>query len=164
MDYDEAIKLFEYDPWINGDLRWKISPSRNVKAGDIAGCSDNNGYRIVRYKDKAYKGHRIAWLMVYKSFPMGEIDHINGNTNDNRIANLRDVTAIGNAQNQKKAGNNSSGAVGVHWCNTRKIWISRINDNGERINLGSYNNLFDAACARKAAEIEIGYHTNHGRA
>src|SRR3546814_1788886 len=45
--------------------------------------------------------HRVAWAIHYGEWPNGQIDHINGDPSDNRIANLRDVSALENARNAK---------------------------------------------------------------
>lgn len=36
--------------------------------------------------------HRLAWAIHHDKWPENEIDHINGDKRDIRIANLRDVT------------------------------------------------------------------------
>ena len=43
----EVRRLFSYNKK-TGILRWKISPSKNVKAGDIAGTPNDKGYLKVR--------------------------------------------------------------------------------------------------------------------
>ena len=46
-----------------------------------------------------YKNHRKVWKSVYGEIPKGMvIDHINGNTLDNRIENLQCITQKQNIQ------------------------------------------------------------------
>lgn len=57
------------------------------------------GYRRVRLLGQSWAEHRVIWKMVHGVDPVGVIDHINGIRDDNRIANLRDVTPAQNGLN-----------------------------------------------------------------
>jgi len=63
---------------------------------------------------------------------MNEIDHINGNRNDNRIANLRLVTSSQNSFNMRLSIRNTSGIKGVHWDDVRKKWEISIKAGAKR--------------------------------
>lgn len=82
-------ELLSYDPE-TGIFRWSQERRRRVMAGDIAGTtSHRRGYRIICLDYRKYLAHRLAWLYVYGEWPQGEIDHINGYTDNNSIGNLR---------------------------------------------------------------------------
>lgn len=87
---------------------------------------------------------------------MYQIDHINGNRDDNRIENLREVTIQENRKNVTVA-RNASGVVGVTWAKKEGNWRASISINGRAINLGHFQNLEDAIACRKQAELEYGY-------
>jgi hypothetical protein len=110
-----------------------------------------------------YNAHRVAWALHSGEWPAGQIDHINGNPKDNRIANLRDVSGAENSRNQKLRCTNTSGAMGVHWDAKGKKWRCNIRANGNRIHLGTFTELSEAVAARKSAETAYGFHPNHGR-
>jgi hypothetical protein len=121
-----------------------------------------NGYIFFRIFDKHYGGHRLAWLYVYGVWPTAHIDHVNGVRDDNRIANLRDVSIAENQKNQKMRADNKSGVAGVHWARKSRKWYASIRSNGRVFNLGYYANKEDAIAARKSGEIRFGYSPIHG--
>lgn len=135
------------------------------KAGDVMGTTTKRrgNVRINMY-GRIWEAHRLAWLYQYGEWPTKTIDHINGNPGDNRICNLRDVSQMENSRNQKRHSRNKTGINGVHVnkCTGRLTVQFRIN--GKSTHIGLYDTIFDAACARKSAELKHGYHPNHGRA
>ena len=60
--------------------------------------------------------HRAIWAWHHGCFPTLQIDHINGDGMDNRIENLREVTASENQRNQhrKWKPNAKTGLPGVY--------------------------------------------------
>ena len=108
-----------------------------------------------------YLAHRVIWKMVNGVDP-DQIDHINGNTQDNRIDNLRSVTNRLNSLNRSLQHNNKTGYHGVIKTQEDK-WLARIESNGVSRYIGTFRNLGEAIAARKAAEKEHGFHQNHGR-
>lgn len=156
---DEARRLFRYDPE-SGKLYWKVRAARNVMAGDEAGANPNGERRMVRIRGKKYLNTRIAWLLMTGEWPE-LIDHINGDTRDDRWCNLRDVGPGANSRNCKTPRNNTSGVVGV--MRSGKKWVAKIKANYRTIHLGTFDTIEEAAKARKQAEREHGFHENHGR-
>ena len=71
---------------------------RGKLAGKVAG-SDHAGYIAIRVKGRQYLAHRLAWLYSYGEWPSREVDHIDRNPSNNRIANLRAATRAQNVQN-----------------------------------------------------------------
>lgn len=73
-----------------GILYRTITTSARAQAGQIAGSSSVGSYTIVMIKSVNYKAHRIAWFLYYGVDPgMYQIDHIDGNKQNNSIRNLR---------------------------------------------------------------------------
>ena len=54
-----------------------------------AGYINSDGYRIITIDGREYFAHDLAWLHMTGEFPKGEVEHINGNINDDRWCNLR---------------------------------------------------------------------------
>lgn len=117
---------------------------------------------IVQIKKKQYFAHRIIWIMVHGSIPDGyEIDHINHNSTDNRLENLRAVARIDNMRNCRLSIRNKSGTTGVRLLHTG-LYQANIRVNKKAIYLGNYTSEADAINARKEAEIKYNFHPNHG--
>lgn len=91
------------------------------------------------------------------------VDHINGDTLNNTLANLRVGNCTMNSRNTKTPSNNKSGRIGVFETKNGS-WIAYIGDNNKTDWLGTYSTFEDACDVRRSAEIEYGYHPNHGRA
>lgn len=161
---EEARRLFRYDPE-TGELYWRVGGGRR-KVGVPAGCVFKPGanyYRRVSVGHKFYYAHRMAWLVWYGHWPKNEIDHINGDTLDNRIENLRDVDCAENRKNQRISSANTSGALGVRWHGEKGRWQARMQVCRKEIHLGYFDHLEDAVAARKEADKRYGFHENHGR-
>ena len=110
-EYERFSEIFAYDP-DTGVITWKVDSGRygRIKAGTVAGSlKSKNGYIEIHLKGKAYKAHRVAWLLHYGSWPSEQVDHINRNRSDNRAANLRACSASDNMFNKNIYKSNSSG-------------------------------------------------------
>lgn len=155
---EKLRELLHYDPE-TGIFTWRVSAANSVKVGDVAGCSNGNGYLRLRLQSRLYHAHRLAWLYVYGEWPKGQIDHINRDRSDNRISNLREVTNKQNAQNSSKPSNNTSGHPGVYWYKQSSKWQAKITHNQKHIHLGCFATIEDAIAARKAGELKYwGHH------
>jgi HNH endonuclease len=64
--------------------------SSNARAGDVAGSVHSTGYVRISIDGGKYTAHCLAWFYVHGVWPSDQIDHINRNRSDNRIANLRE--------------------------------------------------------------------------
>ncbi|QGH77011.1 homing endonuclease [Escherichia phage BEK26] len=143
----------------------KVDRGARAMAGKEAGClHKNSGYVVVRVDDKLLKAHRIIYEMRHGAIPEGmEVDHIDHNRSNNSDSNHRLVTHKENTQNVTRRKTNNSGCTGVYWYESRSKWWSFIGTGKGRKSLGYYSDWFDAVCARKRAEFELGYHENHGK-
>lgn len=142
-----------------GQNAWAVWNSRY--AGNVAGWLATNGYRYVRFAGKCRKVSRLVWLLRFGTMP-NRIDHISGDTKDDRIENLRDVSPAVNSQNRARQRNNTSGVGGVY-LGANGRWVAQLNVDGKRRYLGSFIDKADAVLARRLAAAKAGFHRNHDR-
>lgn len=107
--------------------------------------------------------HRVIWALCKNVWPSYEIDHIDGNSLNNRIENLRDVTPEINRRNTARQCKTKAPYPGIIHNVKRGRFYSRITASNVTYHLGSFDNLDDAIAARKKAERELNFHVNHGR-
>ena len=67
------------------------------------------------------------------------VDHVNGNTLDNRRENLRICSRSENGWNTKIRKNNKSGYRGVSWKKDKNKWVARVSKNRQHIFIGFFN-------------------------
>lgn len=115
----------------------------------------NNGERGHFYVEKRVNGNLIALHRFLTKAPPGTyVDHINGNTLDNRMVNLRICTNSANLRNAKIRKGNTSGIRGVSWEPRTSSWVAQIKVKYKRVWLGRHKTLQDAQKARKEAETK----------
>ncbi len=144
-------ELFDYDPE-TGVFTRKLSRGGKAMTGAKVGNYAGGGYLKVNLNKRNEYLHRLAWVITYGVWPAGVVDHINGIKDDNRIANLRDVTRSANQHNMPSRTNNWIGCPGVSWSTSASKWRARITLDRKEIHLGSFANLAEAIAARHAAK------------
>ena len=160
MDKKTLDSVLRYEP-STGKFFW-IEARAGVRAGDHAGCVNAIGYLVVCIDYKLYLCHRLVWLHLHGEWPRF-IDHIDGDRINNRAYNLRDVSQKENARNATLSSRSTSGVTGIHAEKWSGKWLATIRTNDKHINLGRFVLFDDAVAARKAAEVELGFHPNHGK-
>jgi len=107
--------------------------------------------QCVNGKQKTERMH--SWIM---KAPRGLlVDHINGDTLDNRRENLRIVTSRENCQNRHTA--KSSIYPGVNWLNLNKRWWAWIWIKGKSKSLGYFDSEIGAFMAYLRACVGSGF-------
>ena len=83
-----------------------------------------------------------------------QVDHINGDSLDNRRTNLRICNNQQNNFNKGRRKDNTSGSTGVRWHKQAQKWHARISLNGRETSLGLFDSKEDAIAARLDAVIQ----------
>lgn len=119
----------------------------------LVGHECAGGYQRISFNGRLFQAHRLAWAIAHGKWPEDLIDHINGDRSDNRLSNLRDVSARVNLQNERKARKNSrSGLLGASWSKVTKRWAARIHYDGKHRHLGYFDTPQEAHAAYLAAK------------
>lgn len=146
---EDARAALDYDPE-TGEFRWKCRPAYRIQLGDIAGSLNARGYLLIKLGGKNVAAHRLAMFITYGLWPAEEVDHVNGNRTDNRLANLRPSTHSQNQMNKPKRRNNSSGHKGVSWASRDRRWVAQIKYNGRHEVVGRFTDKSEAEAAYRA--------------
>ncbi len=142
---DYVKSVLDYDP-VTGEFIWKTHQWRS-RVGKPAGFV-HGGYRFIGLQNGNFRAHRIAWLYVQGRWPTNVIDHIDRNSLNNAIDNLREATIKENRRNRE-----FKGVVQDHRRKTPKF-RARIRVDGRDINLGSFNPEAEARAAYIAGNIQ----------
>lgn len=149
-------ELFAYNAE-TGIFKRRVRTSNAVGAGDIAG-SLSDGYLRICIDGQSYKAHRLAWYYVHGTWPSGQLDHINGNRSDNRIANLREATQSEQNANAGRRSDNTTGYRGVSFHKASGKYTARVMRGGKLVYASYHDAPEDAATAYRAASL-----AHHGK-
>lgn len=141
-----------YDPG-SGVFIWTNPIGKKPKKGSQAGTRTSHGYIQIGFNGELYLAHRLAFLFMTGILPLCNVDHIDGNGENNSWANLRDCTQAENLQNITIGPRNKSGHMGVHFSNGK--WVSKIRIKGARIHVGRFHSKEEAASAYLAKKLEL---------
>lgn len=123
--------LFTYDPSVPTGLRWKADRMAGrwlkIKAATAGSPAGNVHKGAPKYKacTVPHSGTnwftaRIIWIIHNGELSNDlVVDHIDGNTLNNDLANLRVVNQVLNNRNASKRKDNVSGTVGVHFTEAK---------------------------------------------
>ncbi len=151
-------ELFYYE---NGFLYWNTSKP-GVTRGSQAGNGQHRKYLQVMVNRKVYLVHRLIAILHYGD-GIGIVDHIDGNTRNNKIENLRIVSHEQNSWNARKSKRNKTGVKGVSFIKREQKYQATIRIKGKNKNLGQFCSLEEAEQAVKAMRIQLhGEHSCHG--
>lgn len=139
--------------------RWNARFAGKQAFAELAVC----GYLRGCIDGRRYRSHVIAWIISTGRHPEGDVDHINGDPLDNRIANLRDVPHAINLRNAKQWSHNRSGHNGVYWSTRYGKWEAEAKVNKRKRYLGRFDRIEDAIAARKSFDAEHGFTARHGK-
>lgn len=137
-----------------GIFRWRHDRASTARAGQIAGSPCHpRGYRFIRVNYSRFLAHRLAWFYVYGEWPAGEVDHVNGKTDDNSIKNLRLATRQQNVWNGAAKSNNAFGMRNIRPKGS--AFFVHFSRGNKRIFNKSYPTLEAAVAVRNSMAVSL---------
>ena len=134
-------QVLDYNP-ATGIFVWRLKLKHSKPIGSVAGTLRGN-YLQIGIDRRRYYAHRLAWFYVTGCWPTKQIDHINRSGLDNRIDNLRDVSASTNCRNTKRTNSYGQGVA----RNRGATWRAQIHINDKSVFLGNYLSAAEAETA-----------------
>lgn len=122
---------------------------------------EKHKWRTVYKKDKPYlftgnqKSEKIYFHRLIMDNPKLQVDHIDGNTLNNRKENLRIVSLQDNMKNLKKKKDNTSGIRGVSYSNKTHKYKVDFTYEKQRKYFKEFNNISQAVYLRYLLEKEF---------
>ena len=153
MTRQEINGLFKVD-LENGRLFWLRPPKFH---SELVGCEaggprpqhSGKSYWIVRINRKAYRRGHIIFCAVHGRFPTPCLDHVSGDSLDDRPSNIREATITENAWNHKHRKRRINLPMGVRGLASGRFQ-ARLGYLGTQLHLGS----FDTPEGARAAYIQ----------
>lgn len=150
-------ELFDYHQ--DGYLIWKkkISSLSRAKIGSAAGYwsfdkRTGEVRRKIGVENKYQYAHRLIYIWHFGEIEHFEVDHIDGNTTNDKVANLRKATHHQNGKNLKTYSANTTGYKGVAFDKKAKKYRAYVSVDKKLKHLGFFDLIEDAIKTRKEAE------------
>ncbi len=141
---ERVRELFDYDP-ATGTMTRR---GTRIPVGEPTA----NGYGSIWIGDSSYLTHRLAWVWVHGVWPVGDMDHKDGNPRNNALENLRVATRTQNLANRcRNRGKPWPKGVSPHSTGFR----ARIRHEGKLYNLGTFATVEEASAAYLAKAKEL---------
>jgi len=132
----------------------------NANSGKILNTYIRSGYEYIRIHHQGARNHFAIHRLVAQHFlpnptNLPIVDHIDRNSFNNILSNLRWATQSLNRHNSKLPSSNTTGFRGVSFHVKNQKWVARIRHNKMYYNLGSFNSAVEAARAYDTKAVEL---------
>lgn len=119
IGYKEAREIFEY------------RGGRIYRGGKLVGKEyiDRKSGRIFRrvvYRGKSYMEHHLVWLLEKGIWSSGIINHCDGDSLNNEIGNLEEISRSEKVRRSRIRKDNCSGVSGISWHSRDEVWEVRV--------------------------------------
>ena len=153
LPHEYLQRILHYDP-ATGVFTYKLCNSHRTQQqpGDVAGCLNAHGYRYIKIRGILYKAARLAIFYMTGTWPIGEVDHIDGIKSNDAFSNLRSLSSQENCRNNKAARDNPYHGV----CRSGKKYTVQFRVDYKIKYFGSFPDKESARLAAVAAKKSLG--------
>ena len=122
----ELRALLRYEP-----ETWKLYWHEGLKNNSYAGkeaftAASDGGRRVGMVRRVRFKAHRVCFALIHGRWPVGMVDHIDGDQSNNREENLREATHAQNNSNRGSQNGSASRYVGVSFDKASGKWKGQV--------------------------------------
>lgn len=141
-----------------GRAYW-VSPPKNhprmqgMEAGALCPNHSRKLYCVIKIDRHAVKRGHLVFFIAHGRWPAPCLDHINGDSTDDRIANIREATVTQNAWNHKRRAKGSPLPMGVRTTSSGR-YQARLAVNKKMRHLGVFDTPEQAQTAYQLARKE----------
>lgn len=139
--------------WIDATKHHRNLNGRN--AGSARNGGRNKKYWHIKIDGVAYKRSHLVFLAAYGRWPELHIDHIDGDSLNDKLSNLREATQTQNAWNHKTRSKKSSLPMGVRTVASSGRYQARIACNKKMIHLGAFDTPEQASAVYQQKRKEL---------
>jgi hypothetical protein len=138
----------------DGTLWWKISRQKRPKGGRAFATKKGPGNKYLggMFDGVMLLAHRVVWALTHDEWPTGWLDHIDGDTTNNRPDNLRPASPMLSNHNRRFQSTPVK-YLGVVFF--RGAYVAQIQHNKQHYYLGRFQCAEEAARARDAKAKEL---------
>ena len=132
--------------WYHDGFLYRTTAAGGEKIGKKAGwlthCNGRPYWKLSIQRKTFYLHHAI--FIFHHGYKPKYLDHIDGDSTNNRIENLRSATQSQNIANSGLSSKNTSGYKGVSYRKDTGKWSAQLMKNKKHISLGSYETKEEA--------------------
>ena len=159
ITHEQLTRIF----WLDleaGRLFWRDPPKnhRGLVGEEAGGPRRGRGgksYWVICIGKRAYKRGRLIFFAIHGRLPSPCLDHISGDSLDDRPRNIREATVTENAWNHKKRRRRINLPMGVRLIPHSGRFEARISVNKKQIHLGAFDTPEEAATVYAAKRKEF---------
>lgn len=170
LSVDLINELIEYDK-DDGSFTWRrrsidyfpcertCNGWNSRYAGEKAGCiakTKNNSYRKITLFKKMFHASDLALLLSTGEWPNGVVVHVDGDTTNDALRNLKVVEYREAYTSNKVYKNNTTGHKGIY-ASGNGFFTVQVSYHGKQYHVMRTNDIDEAILARKKAEKDFGY-------